>query len=308
MPAVGVDVGGTKLAAGLVAPDGSVLARRRVQTPPEGGPAVAAAIGTVVRELWAEADAGPGPVGVGAAGIVDLDGMVRYAPNIPGWRDTPLAAELTAALGVAVRVDNDANAAVWGEFRAGAARGAEGAVLMVTVGTGIGGGLILGGELVRGRHGLAAEFGHLIVSEGGPECGCGNRGCLEAMASGTAIAREAREGLARGEGGALAGLADPTGKDVTRAAADGDAFARGVLARCGAWLGVGIVSLVHALDPELVVVGGGAMQAGELLLAPARAAFAERLMGRASRTMPPIVPAALGDDAGLVGAALLAAG
>lgn len=308
MPAVGVDVGGTKLAAGLVAPDGTVLARRRVRTPPEGGDAVRSAVVAVVRELWDESTAGPGPVGVGAAGIVDLEGTVRYAPNIPGWRDIPLASQLADDLGVAVRVENDANAAVWGEYMAGAARGAEGVVVMITVGTGIGGGLIVAGELVRGRQGFAAEFGHLVVAEGGPLCGCGNRGCLEAVASGTAIAREAREGLARGAGGALAGMAAPTGKDVTRAAWDGDAFAREVLARCGEWLGVGIASLVNALDPAVVLVGGGAMQAGELLLGPARAAFASRVLGAAHRTLPEVTQGHLGDDAGMVGAALLAGG
>jgi glucokinase len=306
LPTVGVDVGGTKLAAGLVAPDGAVLARRRVRTPPEGGRAVGAAVAAVVRDLWAEGGVAPGPVGVGAAGIVDLEGTVRCAPNIPGWTDVPLRDDLRAALGVEVRVDNDANVAAWGADAAGAARGAAGTVVMVTVGTGIGGGLVQRGELVRGRHGLAAEFGHIVVSEGGPACSCGNRGCLEAMASGTAIAREAREGLARGEASALRGIDAPSGKDVTRAADAGDAFARAVLGRCGFWLGVGIASLVNALDPDLVVVGGGAMQAGAHLLDPARAAFAERLMGAGHRTAPQVVPAALGDDAGLVGAALLA--
>lgn len=306
MSAVGVDIGGTKLLAGLVDPDGSVVARRRLRTPPEGGAAVAAAVVEVVRALWQEAGSGPLPVGVGAAGLVDLGGTVRYSPNIPGWDGTPLRAELSAVLGIDVSVDNDANAAAWGEFRAGAGRHAEGSLLMLTVGTGIGGGLVQGGAPLRGREGLAAEFGHMIVREGGPPCGCGNHGCLEALASGSAIARVAREGLARGAESALAGIAEPSGKDVTRAAEDGDDFACAVLRECGFWLGVGIASLVNALDPELVVVGGGAMQAGELLLAPARAAFAERVIGAAQRRLPLVAPATLGDDAGMVGAALLA--
>lgn len=305
MPAVGVDIGGTKLLAGLVGPEGAVLARRRLRTPPEGGAAVAAAVVEVVRALWQEAGSGPLPVGVGAAGLIDLDGTVRYSPNIPGWDGTPLRAELTAALGVDVYVDNDANVAAWGEFRAGAGRH-EGSLLMLTVGTGIGGGLVQRGALLRGREGLAAEFGHMIVHEGGPTCACGNHGCLEALAGGRAIARVAREGLARGEESALATLAALSGKDVTRAAEGGDAFAHRVLEECGFWLGVGIASLVNALDPALVVVGGGAMQAGELLLAPARAAYAARVLGDAHRTAPLVVPATLGDDAGMVGAALLA--
>lgn len=306
MPAVGVDIGGTKLLAGLVGPDGDVLARRRLRTPPEGGAAVAAAVVDIVRELWEDAGSGPLPVGVGAAGLVDLDGTVRYSPNIPGWEHTPLRAELAAALGVEVRVDNDANTAAWAEARVGAGKSARDSLLMLTVGTGVGGGLVHAGELVRGRHGLAGEFGHVVVREGGPVCACGNRGCLEAMASGGAIARVAREGLARGERSVLEGVADPSGKDVTRAAHDGDDFAVAVLAECGFWLGVGIASLVNALDPEVVVVGGGAMQAGELLLEPARAACSARVLGAGHRKMPLVVPAALGDDAGMVGAALLA--
>jgi glucokinase len=304
--AVGVDIGGTKLLAGVVGPDGAVLARRRLRTPPEGGAAVAAAVVGVVRELWEAARTGPLPVGVGAAGLIDLDGTVRYSPNIPGWKDTPLRAELAEALGVDVRVDNDANTAAWAESRLGAGRDAGDSLLMLTVGTGVGGGLIHAGELVRGRQGLAAEFGHVIVHEGGPRCGCGNHGCLEAMASGQAIARGVRDGLARGERSVLEEVAEPSGKDVTRAAEDGDAFATAVLAECGFWLGVGIASLVNALDPAVVVVGGGAMQAGELLLGPARTAYSARVLGAAHRKIPLVAPAALGDDAGMVGAALLA--
>jgi glucokinase len=289
--AVGVDVGGTKLVAGLVGADGSVLARRRETTPAHDPQAIPSLIARMARELTGE----PAPVGIGAAGIVDIEGVVRYGPNID-WVDFPLRDLVAALIGGTVTVDNDANAAAWGEYRAGAAAGAA-SMVMLTVGTGVGGGLVLDGRLVRGRHGLGAEFGHIIVLEGGPPCPCGNRGCLEAVASGTAIGRLARERL---------GWADATGKSVTEAAQAGDGQATAVVTECGFWLGVGIASLVNALDPDLVVVGGGAMQAGELLLGPARDACAERLVGRGSRPHPPVVEAALGDDAGVVGAGLLA--
>jgi glucokinase len=308
--AVGIDVGGTKLAAGLVASDGTVLARARLETPVGEGDAIVSLIGRVVADLSAGQVAGSVPVGVGAAGIVDRKGVVRYAPNI-GWRDFPLRQQVAALIGGPVVVENDANVAAWGEYRAGAGIGAGESMVMLTVGTGVGGGLVLADRLVRGGHGLAAEFGHIIVCEGGPRCPCGNRGCLEPLASGTAIGRLARDAFDQGRippDSALAGVAreNLTGKAVTAAAERGEDLARDILSACGTWLGVGIASLVHALDPEVIVVGGGAMQAGDLLLDPARRAFAERLMGRTHRPMPDIVPARLGDDAGLVGAALLA--
>ncbi|MBW3603091.1 MAG: ROK family protein, partial [Actinobacteria bacterium] len=206
-------------------------------------------------------------------------------------------------------VENDANVAAWGEFRAGAGVEAPSSMLMLTVGTGVGSGLVLGGQLVRGRDGLATEFGHLIVAEGARRCGCGNRGCLEAMASGTAIGRIAQEALDAGEVPAdsvLRRSGTPTGRLVTRAAETGDSFASEVLARCGFWLGVGVASLVAGLDPEIVVVGGGVMEAGQRVLEPARRAYGQRVMGHDYRVLPAIVEAELGDDAGFVGAALIA--
>jgi glucokinase len=235
---------------------------------------------------------------------------VRYAPNID-WVDYPLRALLAERLDVAVTVDNDATAAAWGEYRCGAGRAARDSMVMLTVGTGVGGGVVTGGAILRGARGLAGELGHLIVHEGGAVCPCGNRGCLEAYASGTAIGRLAREALAAGEvgdGSALHGSAELSGKVVTAAAQVGDAAAVAILARAGRWLGIGVASIVNALDPELVVVGGGALQAGELLLGPARTAAAARVIGRSHRAPSPIVAAELADDAGMVGAALLALG
>lgn len=309
MLAIGVDVGGTKVAGALVDSDGTMHHHVRVDSPAEDGEAMATAIATVVASLCADGGADL-PVGVAAAGIVDLDGVVRYAPNI-AWRDYPLRARLEDATGTSVRVENDANAAAWGEYRFGAGREVQISMVMVTLGTGVGGGIVADGRLLRGRQGLGGELGHIVLAEGGPDCPCGNRGDLEALAAGTAIGREAREAAARGEvpaGSALHGVHDPSGEDVTAAATAGDAFARELLGRIGFWLGRGIGSLVNALDPELVVVGGGAVAAGRPLLDPARASALETLMGREHRSMPPIVPAALGNDAGIVGAALLASG
>jgi glucokinase len=306
--ALGIDIGGTKLAAGLVAADGSVLGRARATTPAGDAEAIVEACADVAQELVREAALGHVAVGVGAAGMIDLDGVVRYAPNI-AWADFPLRDRLAARLWEPVVVHNDANVAAWGEFRCGAARDATSSMVMLTIGTGVGGGLVQDGRLVRGAHGFGAEFGHTIVCEGGARCPCGNAGCLEAYASGSAIGRAARERLESGDvpaTSALHGLDEPTGKSVTIAAHAGDTTAVEIVEMAGRWLGVGIATLVNAIDPEIVVLGGGAMEAGELLLGPARETMATRVMGHRHRELPPVVRSALADDAGFVGAALLA--
>jgi glucokinase len=306
--ALGVDVGGTKVAAGVVAADGTVTERVRLDTPAEDGDATAQAVADAVEAVGS---AGDGlPIGVGAAGMVDRSGMVRYSPNLP-WKDFPLRRYLHTRFERPVVVENDANAAAWAEFRVGAAQEARTTALMLTVGTGIGGGLVIDDRLVRGANGLGAEFGHLIVAEGARRCPCGNHGCLEAMASGTAIGRTAEEWRRDGRIPAASLLADVphlTGVAVGRAAAEGDETAIAAVAECGRWLGIGIASLVNAIDPEVVVVGGGASALSDLLLAPAREAFAERAIGASYRSLPPVVATALADDGGLVGSALLAMG
>lgn len=306
--AVGIDVGGTKIAAGLVAADGTLLSRERRDSPAQDSDAIVEAIAALARELCAEQDIAQAPVGVGAAGVVDTDGTVVYAPNL-AWSGRPLRADLEARLGVPVAVVNDGIVAAWGEFRAGAARDVEGSIVMLTLGTGVGGGLVVDDRLSLGTHGMGAEFGHIIVCEGGLPCPCGNHGCLEAYASGTAIGTLARRRLEAGDvpgTSALHELDELTGKSVTIAAHGGDEAARSVVSTAGFWLGVGIASLVNALDPALVVIGGGAMQAGSLLLEPAREAAAQRLLGRHHRDLVPVVRATLGDDAGVIGAGLLA--
>jgi glucokinase len=305
VPAIGLDVGGTKIVAAVVA-GGRILSRRVVETPVDGTRRTAAMI-ALIEELRAEHDLARTTVGVGAAGLIDLDGVMRFAPNLD-WRDYPLQAVLADELGLPVRVENDASAAAWAEYAVGAGHAATRGALMLTLGTGVGGGLVMDGRLMRGAHGLAAEFGHMIVADGGAPCPCGNRGCLEAYASGTAIGRAAREAVAAGtlpHGSRLYDIEPITGADVSATAADGDAGARGILSGAGRWLGAGIASLVNSLDPEVVIVGGGVARAGALLLEPASVAYHDRVIAHAHRDVPPVVRAHLGDDAGVIGAALL---
>jgi glucokinase len=305
--AVGIDVGGTKIAGLRVSRDGRVLDRRTVPTPASDPEATVADMVRLARALRTPDVVA---VGVGAAGMVDVStGVLRYAPNL-AWRELSIADRLRGALGLPCQVDNDANAAAWGEHRFGAGRGYE-HMLLVTVGTGIGGGIVTGGRLFRGAHGFAAEIGHFVVQPDGPLCGCGNRGCWEQVASGHAIGRLGREAAASGDSPLIAELArgDPaavTGRIVTEAARRGDRAAIEVLAEVGTRLGVGIAGLVNVVDPEVVVVGGGAIAAGELLLGPARTAYASAVEAPDHRPAVPIVAAQLGNDAGAVGAAALA--
>jgi glucokinase len=308
--AIGIDVGGTKLAGALVAGDGSVLDQVRHATPRSSAAELVDLIVAVAGDFGHRHALDRVPVGVGIAGLIDRSGTVRFAPNLP-LVDYPLGKELAARLGSPIVVDNDANAATWGEYRLGAGQAAQESMVMLTIGTGVGGGLVLGGRLVRGATGMAGELGHIAVLEGGPECPCGARGCLESLASGSALARFAREAMAAGRipsGSPLAAHtpAEITGKAVTVAAFAGDAEAASILAAAGRWIGVGIASLIAAFDPEVVVLGGGAMQAGTLLLEPARQSAQARLLGGGHRELVPIVTATLADDAGVVGSGLLA--
>jgi glucokinase len=307
--AVGIDIGGTKIAAGVVAEDGTILDRTRVPTPPDDESATLAALLAVVDELWA-GNPGVEAIGVGAAGLVEWPGgIARWAPHNT-YRRLELRRLLHERTGLPTIVDNDANAAALAEARFGAGVGG-GDLVLVNVGTGIGGGLVLGGRLYHGQHGFAGELGHLIVDPDGDLCACGNHGCLEAMASGTTLGRLGREAAAADPGGRLAALAAAAGGPVTgevvfAAAGEGDKAALALFERIGYWLGVGIASLVTIFDPDLVVVGGGVAATGELLLTPARTSFERYVHGRVHRDLPPVVPGRLGPDAGLVGAAALA--
>ena len=308
--ACGVDVGGTKIAGGVVDEDGTILEELRVESPATDAEAIEVAIAGLVNELASRHDISA--VGVGAAGYVDKTrSIVMFAPNI-AWRNVNLKAELEPRVDLPVVIENDANAAAWAEFRYGAGHDVND-LLLVTVGTGVGGGVVLDGELYRGAYGAGAEIGHMRVVPNGILCGCGNHGCFEQYASGSAMVREAR--AAAGSGAVLArGLLDRAGHDpekidgplITEAARDGDPFAIEQLATVGRWLGEGIASLAAVLDPAMVVVGGGVSEADELLLAPARAAFAREVVGSAYRPTSDLRKARLGNRAGLIGAADLA--
>jgi glucokinase len=309
---IGVDIGGTKIAAGVVTIDGTVVDTARRDTPDlSGSPAVVEeAILDAVSELTHRHRVHA--VGIAAAGFVDADRrVVLFAPHL-SWRNEPLRDALYRRLRLPVVVENDANASAWGEHRFGAGRG-EPQLLVVNLGTGIGGAYVTGGAVQRGRFGIAGEFGHMQVVSGGHRCECGNRGCWEQYASGNALVREARALAASGSPMAHALLdradGDPariTGPLVTAVAAEGDVACRELFQEIGEWLGVGIANLVAAYDPGRIVIGGGVSEAGALLLDPALQAFRRNLTGRGYRPEAQLVLAALGNQAGLVGAADLA--
>ncbi|MDA8145482.1 MAG: ROK family protein [Thermaerobacter sp.] len=301
---LGVDLGGTKIEVGVVSREGVLGQRLRVPTPRGQGTAavvdrIRAAMGEVLRRAevaWGALDG----VGVGAPGPLDRQaGVILEAPNLPELNGFPLAAALAEG-GVPLYLENDANAAALGEYRFGAGRGSADLVY-VTVSTGIGGGIILGGRLYRGVSGTAGEVGHTVVEVEGPPCACGSRGCLETLASGTAIARQAAAALAAGRESVLAA----EGLDaaaVYRAAGAGDVLAREITERAGYYLGVGISNLINLLNPERVILGGGVVQAGRDLFDPVERAVRERAL-KVPAAACRILPAGLGQDAGVLGAA-----
>jgi glucokinase len=307
---VGIDIGGTKIAAGVVDEQGRILARARAATPGRDAEQVEEKVSDMVLALREDHDIEA--VGIGAAGFVDEKrSRVNFAPNL-GWKDEPLRMAVESVVGLPVVVENDANAAAWGEYRFGAGKGRD-YLVTITVGTGIGAGIILEGALYRGRWGAAAEFGHLNVDPGGRPCGCGNRGCWEQYASGNALVREARylASERRSEAETLLDFGDGTpegvqGLHVTQAAREGDPVALAAFDFVSRWLGQGMADVAAILDPECFVIGGGVSEAGELLLASTVRAFTESVSGKETRQLPKVVIAKLGNAAGLVGAADLA--
>ena len=252
-----------------------------------------------LREVWPREGRVYG-VGVAAPGPLDpYRGVVLFAPNLPAWREEPLQARLEAALGVPVRMGNDANLAALGEVRYGAGRGHE-HVLYLTLGTGVGGGVVCHGRLLEGRQGLAGELGHITVDPQGPPCACGGWGHLEALASGTALVRAAQEALTTHPDSLLHRVRPLTAEAIARAAYEGDTLARDLLARAGHWVGVALADLCHIFNPEVVVLGGGVSRGGPWLWDALREALYARLMRPEYR--PQVRPSALGDDAGLLGA------
>jgi glucokinase len=307
---IGIDVGGTKVAAGVVNSRGRIIEKLKRPTPSASPERTAGVIAEAVIDLLGRHDAQA--VGIGAAGYVDAVGSdILFAPNL-AWRNEPLKQQVEDQVGLPVLVENDANAAAWAEVMLGAARGHE-HVMLVAVGTGIGAGLVINGRLYRGQWGIAGEPGHYRVVPDGRLCGCGNRGCWEQYASGSALVAEAREFARRSPGPAVrllqlgGGAAEGiNGPEVTQAAHEGDAAALRCFEIVGGWLGQGLATLAAILDPGCFVIGGGVSEAGDLLIRPARAAFSGALTGGSYRPHAEIRLAQLGADAGMIGAADLA--
>jgi glucokinase len=307
---IGVDVGGTKVAAGVVDEHGHVIEKLQRFTPAASPQDTVGVIAGAVSELLARYDVEA--VGIGVAGFVDQTrSTVQFAPNL-AWRDQPVKQQVEDRIGRSVVVENDANAAAWAETKLGAARDQR-HVVMITVGTGIGAGIVLDGRLYRGRWGAAGEPGHYRVVPEGRVCGCGNRGCWEQYASGSALVAEAREFARRSPDAAVrliqlaGGSAERIdGPAITKAARAGDSGALECFDIVGRWLGTGLADLAAILDPGCFVIGGGVSEAGELLLGPARDAYRSGLTGRAYRHFTEIRLAELGPEAGLIGASDLA--
>lgn len=308
---IGIDVGGTKVLGGVVDESGKVLTTARKDTPRQGGSALTQTIADVAKELLEKHSVSS--IGVSAAGFVSSDRKTMLAtPNIADWNGVDLDGQLTKLIGLPVVIENDANAAAWGEAKFGAGKNQD-HMMMLTVGTGIGGGIVVNGALYRGAFGIAAEFGHMRVVPDGHICGCGARGCFEQYASGNALLRHAREAinaspevarnlLSRGDG-TVAGL---TGQTIAEAAREGDPVALAAFNTTGQWLGAGIASLAVLLDPACVVIGGGVIDAGEILLKPTRESLERNMPFAGKHPYPKIIAAQLGNEAGLVGVADLA--
>jgi glucokinase len=306
--AIGIDVGGTKVLGGVVTDSGEILATARRDTPREGGRALTEAIANVATELSQKHTVDS--IGISAAGFISSDRQTMLAtPNISNWNGVNLVNELTEILHKKVVLENDANAAAWGEFKFGAGRGRND-LMMLTLGTGVGGGLILDGNVFRGAFGIGAELGHMRLIPDGQLCGCGIRGCLEQYASGSALMRHAREAidaspflarnlLERGDG-TIEGL---KGLHITDAARDGDPVAIAAFNTMANYLGAGIASLCAVIDPSCIVLGGGVIDAGELFLTPTREAALRLIPFSGKHPYPEIVAAELGNHAGLVGVA-----
>ncbi len=310
-----VDLGGTKIASAIISAELQVMAREYAQTQAEAGPpaVIDRMVASVHRLLessgrqLSELDC----IGIAAAGILDTArGVVTYSPNLPGWEDVPLREIMRERFRVDTFIINDASAAALGEHRLGVGRGTSNMVYL-TVSTGIGGGIITDGRLYQGENGCAGELGHMTIDVGGPTCSCGRDGCLEALASGGAIAREAVRRISGGEpselmelvGGNLEAI---TAEEVARAARGGDRLASDIIFRAAFYLGVGLVNLIHIFNPAVIAIGGGLSKMGDQLLEPARRVVAERAFKFCERGVR-IVTARLGDDAGVLGAAVYAA-
>lgn len=306
MNAIGVDVGGTKIAAAVVSSQGEILNEVRYPTQAVPPNRLVQTIASAITEAEHGYEVGGACVAVPGL-VMTTENTVIFAPNLHEIEDIRLDEEIGRRTGLPIAVENDANAAAWGEFRYGAGKDFDHQIF-VTLGTGVGGGIITHGVLLRGAQGAGGELGHIILQPGGPLCGCGNNGCFEALVSGTAIQRRARKVANERPGSRLGLLAierQVLGEDVTRLAGEGDEAALQVLQETGAWLGTGLAGFVNIFNPEVVAVGGGASRAGEFLLEPARKEVHLRARSP-SRDLVEIKEATLGPESGVLGAAALA--
>jgi glucokinase len=305
---IGVDVGGTKIAAGVVDEKGDIKERVKRPTPAQDGAGVVKEIIGIVNDFKSRHDVTA--VGLGVAAQVDSGrSTVYFAPNI-AWRNVPVGDEVMAGTGLPTVVENDANAATWGEYRFGLTEDVA-TMILLTVGTGMGGGVVIDGRLFRGAHGVGTELGHLRVAPDGQLCGCGLRGCLEAHASGTALGREARAAAATPAGEHLRAMAggDPqavTGPMVTAAALEGDPLSIRLISNLATWLGHGMAAFTALFDPAMFVINSGLAEAGDVFMRPLDDTFRQHITGHGHRPEPAVRFATLGDDAGLIGAADLA--
>ncbi|MGD0353646.1 MAG: ROK family protein [Dehalococcoidia bacterium] len=311
-PVLTVDIGGTKMIVAVVLPAGKIISRRYYLTQADGGTrAVINRLSSAINRSIAQGRFKKTElmgIGIAVAGILDTRrGMVSTSPNLPGWRNVPLRDIIAARSGLATYLINDASAAALGEQRFGAGRGFDN-LLYLTVSTGIGGGIIINGELYSGADGCAGELGHMTIEANGPQCHCGNFGCLEALASGWAIAKEAVTRINQGERSSIAELVDGgvdniTAETVATAARRGDKVACDIVAKAANYLGIGLANLVNIFNPELIVIGGGLSKMGNMLLKPAREVIKERAFRLPAQSVR-IVRARLGSNAGIIGAAI----
>lgn len=306
---IGIDVGGTKISGALIDEAGKILDRRRTECPKDDRSEITEVISEICHQL--RADLQVRGVGISAAGLINRErDTIKFSPNLD-LTNYALAREVADRIQLPTWLENDANCAVWGEFKYGAGVGKSN-IVMLTVGTGLGSGIVVDGQLLIGGFGMAAEAGHMVIKPDGQLCGCGQRGCLEQYGSGQALTRNARSFVASGSPGAAVLLkacgGDPatlTGPMVTAAAQEGDPASISILAEAGRWLGYGMAALASILDPEIFILGGGGGDAGDLLLKPAQAAFESKVTARDHRIIAEIVTAKLGNDAGMVGVASL---
>jgi len=308
---LGVDLGGTKIAAALATTRGEILARGRSPTHAQTGPdAVIESICATINEVLSAKALEPSlllGIGIAAAGVIDsVNGKVIFSPNLPGWHEVPLRDAIEQQFGIPAYLGNDANLAALGEWHFGVGEKVAN-LIYVTVSTGIGGGIIADGKLYTGACGAAGEIGHMTIDVNGPRCRCGNVGCWEALASGTALAREA---VMRITEGARTSIIELVGGDVSKidakivglAARQGDELAQKLVSHLGYYFGVGLANLVNIFNPELILIGGGVAKIGDLLLQPAIKVVKERAFSTSANAVE-IKPATLGDDSGIMGAA-----